>query len=282
MQEHLITVAEAARQLGVSERTLRRVLREPEHQAQLRVISRQVRGRLREVAMIPPSLLTALQGRFCADHSADNAPETVVKAPQEAYVGKQTGITFTAGTLVLVYQRLLAQKDSVIRQQAERIADLQRAIDHEREQSRRAQLQALHRRAAEMKDQNLYVSTNLYSDLRRLFEEPSVFGRTDEQPAGTGGNLVETDLSRPNEQLSQLNIPPATLVKVYEWTLRDKDAVIEQQHQRINDLLLGLEHERDQCKRAQLFFEVTEPAPAVSEARVPRKGFWETLFPSKT
>lgn len=281
MQEHLITVAEAARQIGVSERTLRRILHEPEQQAKLRVISRQIRGRVREVAMVPPALLAEMMSRFAADHSNDEPATTTIRPAQEAYVGKQTGITFTAGTLVLVYQRLVMEKDSVIQQQAERIADLQRAIDHERDQSRRAQQNALRRRAAETKDETVMISTSLHSELRKLFEDgaPTV-SRAGEQPASTGTSLVEVD-THAGDQLAALNIPPATLVKVYEWTLKDKDAIIEQQHQRINDLLVSLDHERDQCKRAQLFFEVTEPltsARAEADSIAPRRTFWQSLW----
>ena len=253
MQGFLITVAEGARQLGVSERTLRRVLREPELQAQLRSTNRQVRGRERAVIMIPPQLMTALQERFPAAQ-----PKPPITIPLEANVGQQTGVTFTTGSLVSVYQRLVSEKTMLIEQQRDRICDLQRALEHERSRSKRTQLQALNGFSTDVSGKDVMISTSLAAELRRLFAEH----RAQEALPLTFEEAVDapTESSASSESdMTGLQIDSAALVRVYEWVLKEKDLLIDQQRQSISDLQSGLEHERDQSMRANLILDVSEP-----------------------
>jgi hypothetical protein len=258
MQEFLTTIAEGSRQLGVSERTLRRVLREPDMQAQLRSTNRQVRGREREVKMIPPQLLTNLRTRFSSEH-----PHKPTRQPTEAFIGQQTGITFTGASLVTVYQRLVTEKYVVVEQLQERISDLQRAVEYERCRSKRTQQQALSSRAVDNINQRAIVTASLADELRRLFADAPVSAVGDEsKPAGASetGTPVVSAAGPTGADLSDLPVDPSSLVRIYEWVLKEKDQLIEQQHQRITDLQSSLEHERDQSERTQLLFEIGEPS----------------------
>lgn len=137
MSGELLTVAQACEALGVSERTLRRVLREPEQQAKLQASSRQVGGRIRQVSMIGPDLLAVLRGRFL-DGSRVAEPGAVAGGSQQAEQEAAAGITPVR--LALLYEQRLLDKDALIEQQRARIADLQAALGHEREHSKRAQM----------------------------------------------------------------------------------------------------------------------------------------------
>ena len=115
MTDQLLTIAQAAARLGLSERTLRRTLREPEHQAKLQAITRQIGGRVRQVSMIDGDHLRCLQRQYASGK---------LLAMQQA----ATGVSPAA--LLQAYERL-------VEEQAERIADLHRALEYELEQSRR-------------------------------------------------------------------------------------------------------------------------------------------------
>lgn len=115
MPEELLTIAHTAAQLGISERTLRRALREPELQAKLTAVSRHIGGRVRRVSLVNPQLLADLQGKYFSSHQA---------AQLQASAGNLSEDT------VKVYERLIDE-------QAQRITDLQAALDHERRQSER-------------------------------------------------------------------------------------------------------------------------------------------------
>ncbi|MBV8875695.1 MAG: hypothetical protein JO014_23560 [Metakosakonia sp.] len=136
MADELLTVAQACARLGVSERTLRRVLREPEQQAKLQATNRQVGGRNRQVAMIGPELLAVLQRRFL-DGKQRAEPAGVAGGSQQAEQEAATGMTPVR--LALLYEQRLSDKDALIEEQRARIVDLQAALEHEREQSKRAQ-----------------------------------------------------------------------------------------------------------------------------------------------
>lgn len=130
MSDELLTVAQTAARLSISERTLRRALRLPELQVKLVAISRHIGGREREVSLVNTALYEELCQKFYgygqqASHqaSAGNSPAAL------------TGL----------YERLLEAKD-------QQIADLQAALQNERLQSERL------RRAVEDVRQELAVS----------------------------------------------------------------------------------------------------------------------------
>lgn len=136
MADELLTVAEACGRLGVSERTLRRVLRAPELQAELQAVNRRIRGRDRQVMMVTPALLHRLGEQLSDANTPPKAPE-LTGGDEEA--GQQATAGITPVRLALLYEQRLADKDALIEEQRARIADLQAALEHEREQSKRAQ-----------------------------------------------------------------------------------------------------------------------------------------------
>lgn len=114
MTEEPLTVAQATARLGISERTLRRVLRDPEHQAKLQAVTRQVNGRLRDTIMIPPELYRCLKERFLSANQPAN---------QQAAGG------ILPVDMIRLYERLIEEQNA-------RITELQQALEYEREQSR--------------------------------------------------------------------------------------------------------------------------------------------------
>lgn len=115
MSDDLLTIAQTSVLLGVSERTLRRALKSADLQARLVAVNRHIGGRTRQVSLVSPQLLHELKGKyFSVEQQAD----------QQASAGA------SPADLVTIYERLLNE-------QAQRIADLQTALEHERRQSER-------------------------------------------------------------------------------------------------------------------------------------------------
>ena len=71
-----MTVKQACDVLGVSERRLRRVLRDPAIQARIGAQYRQGTGRYRQVVSIGPDLLADLKARFALSTEPPEPPET--------------------------------------------------------------------------------------------------------------------------------------------------------------------------------------------------------------
>jgi hypothetical protein len=122
-----ISVAEAAQRLGVTERTLRRLLCREEYAAQTRQETRQTRTGTRQTTLFPAALLPRLAQHFekwenAAKHGAKNGAGIRRNALNTA--GPNTAL------VMQTYERLLAEKEA-------RLGELQAALDHEREQSKR-------------------------------------------------------------------------------------------------------------------------------------------------
>lgn len=116
MTETLLSVAQACKVLGVSERTLRRILREPEMAARIQAKDRQTRTGLRRSSLLDDELISAISKRLeVAEEELDN-------------IGNYTGRR--QAELMQMYESLLSEKD-------QRISDLTAALNHERAQSRR-------------------------------------------------------------------------------------------------------------------------------------------------
>jgi Tfp pilus assembly protein FimV len=107
----LLSIAEASRVLGISERTLRRVLRDPEIAARTLAKDRQTRTGRRRAILLSPELIAELSGRMCAN---ENGGTNTSKMPAD---------------VAAVYEHLLAEREA-------RIADLTAALEYEREQAR--------------------------------------------------------------------------------------------------------------------------------------------------
>jgi len=116
MTDTLLSVAQACRVLGVSERTLRRILREPEMAAKIQAKDRQTRTGLRRSSLLSPELLNEISQRLSLAETSLNDD------------GDNTGRR--QADIVQMYENLLAEKDR-------RIGDLTAALNHERAQSRR-------------------------------------------------------------------------------------------------------------------------------------------------
>ena len=144
--EEPITIREAADRLGVSERTLRRFFQADEQAAKLVAISRQVGGRCRVVRLVPLAVIEELQEVFQSRKMAGRGEhdQQAEQAAEQQAGNRQAGGNHEAGgeasradmeigprALIMVYERLLAEKDA-------RIEELTAALDHERQQSKRA------------------------------------------------------------------------------------------------------------------------------------------------
>ena len=119
LPEQPLTIAQACRVLGVSERTLRRILRQPEMQAQMLAEHRRTATGLRRSSLLPPHLIQLIKY------------DVLQSQKHTQYTVANTGTLSESSTLA--YERLLAE-------QAARIADLQASLLLERE--RVAQLTA--------------------------------------------------------------------------------------------------------------------------------------------
>ena len=162
-----LTVKQACDVLGVSERRLRRVLRDPAIQARIGAQYRQGTGRYRQVVSIGPDLLADLKARFALSSEPPEPPETgagtigAETGTDRGAIGADRGMVSLSPESVAVYSdRLLAERERVITEQAARIADLQAALAHEREQSR------IHASAAARANMLLSVSSGLDTDSR--------------------------------------------------------------------------------------------------------------------
>jgi len=162
-----LTVKQACDVLGVSERRLRRVLRDPAIQARIGAQYRQGTGRYRQVVSIGPDLLADLKARFALSTEPPEPPETgsgtigADTGTDRGAIQADTGAVSMPSELVAAYSdRLLAERERIIAEQAARIADLQAALAHEREQSR------IHASAAARANMLLSVSSGLDTNSR--------------------------------------------------------------------------------------------------------------------
>ncbi len=168
-----LTIAQAAKQLHVSERTLRRALRGPDLQARLQATTRQVAGRTRQVSLIDAELLALLSQRFYSKHHPKRAAGTADGTAGGNQQAQQTATPPDRAAEppelpVVAYQRIIAE-------QAARIADLQAALDSERENARR------HAEAA-ARAQILLGTTNATPPRPSLWQRLFMRGNTDKEP----------------------------------------------------------------------------------------------------
>jgi hypothetical protein len=121
-----VTIAEAAQRLHVTERRLRRLLERPEYSARTVTRTRRTRSGMRRSTGLPPDLvadieLVLAEEKYAADVDSDTSRRD----------SAQDGAHYAADTIpVVLYQRLLQERDRLVQEQAERIASLER--DRER------------------------------------------------------------------------------------------------------------------------------------------------------
>lgn len=113
MANSALTVAQASQHLGISERSLRRLLRDPKIAAKTQAEHRQTRTGQRRVVLLSSDLLLEIADSLRQSFSENTS--------------KNTGRT--QAEVMGDYERLLAEKDA-------RIAELIAALEHERTQSR--------------------------------------------------------------------------------------------------------------------------------------------------
>jgi uncharacterized small protein (DUF1192 family) len=134
----LLSVASVAEIVGLSKSELREVVQRPEFAQRIRYSKLTTDGKSGRSIRIPRDLVDEIRA---ATRRADNAPPTPEDNPRSAESGAQFGSGNPEMSLAIVYERLLAEKDS-------RIADLRAEIEHlravlEREQTGHARAQAL-------------------------------------------------------------------------------------------------------------------------------------------
>lgn len=165
-----LTVPEAARELGLSERSLRRILKAPEHrqatQAGTRRERRQTNTGARDATVLAPAFVEALKARLLAQAGAENGGTntgtehrqnggttqagTVAGTPANTgtppFEGSTSELLTAAGEmrLAVVYERLIQSKDAEIGRLVARVEALEGALQREQENTARAQtLQAM-------------------------------------------------------------------------------------------------------------------------------------------
>jgi len=136
-----LTIPEAAAELGIHEKRLRRLLARPEYRDRTQTGTRTTRTGERAVSLVPAALLSEVKTRLAMEQvpasqeaadqgNADNmdadgatgsgdSPKTGTRTRTEAQVQRLAG----------VYERLMMEKEA-------RIAELSAALEHERGQSR--------------------------------------------------------------------------------------------------------------------------------------------------
>jgi hypothetical protein len=136
----LLTVAQAAELLGVSERRLRRALALEENAARTVAGTRRTVTGTRRVTVLPPALVADLRACFERE-TALPTPETERGANGDTNAAERgapsTALVLTAGQIADLYERTLQAKDA-------EIATLKQALEAERE-ARRDAAQALAR-----------------------------------------------------------------------------------------------------------------------------------------
>lgn len=133
MADGLLTVAEACQVLGLSERTLRRVLKQPGMQARLQAENRQGRGKYRQVLLIPPDVLSDLKtlfldGKLASDRAKMNT----------GVISANTGIS--SASIAAIYEQRLADKDTLLAEKDKRIVELVARVDFAEQTAARAQV----------------------------------------------------------------------------------------------------------------------------------------------
>lgn len=132
MADGLLTVAEACQVLGVSERTLRRVLKGPGIEARLQAEHRRGRGKYRQVLLIPPDVLADLKTGFLGEkQSSAQAKLNTGTLPAN------TGIS--AASIAGIYELRLADKDVLLAEKDKRIAELTARAEFAEQTAARAQ-----------------------------------------------------------------------------------------------------------------------------------------------
>ena len=161
--EKVLTIAQAAQRLGISERHLRRLLARPEYADQTRTLTRTTRTGTRTSAGLPAALLESLRVAILRAHEIDarddqNADDADREQRQIHGQGgpEDRQKADKADIMPPFVSALLSEKDR-------RIEDLTMALEHEREAHRRAEtlhlgtmgeLQRLQQQAAELAAQN--------------------------------------------------------------------------------------------------------------------------------
>ena len=155
--DEMLTIAEVAALIGVTDRAVRRRLERPEYAAQTRQVTRRTRTGTRWAAALPPALVEALIQDFTqdfhrelqskpnvAEHGGEPAEDggtrrgTVSKDGGTRQVGEPPRLEAAAGiTLGQAFEIALHSKDELLSEKDARIAELTGALAHEREQSRR-------------------------------------------------------------------------------------------------------------------------------------------------
>ena len=142
----MLTIAEVAALIGVTDRAVRRRLERPEYAAQTRQVTRRTRTGTRWAAALPPALVEALIQDFTQDfhrelQSKPNVAEHGGKPAEDGgtrQVGEPPRFEAAAGiTLGQAFEIALHSKDELLSEKDARIAELTGALAHEREQSHR-------------------------------------------------------------------------------------------------------------------------------------------------
>lgn len=132
------TVAEAAAQLGISPRRLRRLLERPEYAAQTGRTTRRTRTGTRTATTLPPCLVEEIGAQIATEGNGANGAQG-----NEAGTGQEPGEQGAPerGIAALGDMRLAALYERQVQRQAEEIAFLRDAL--RREQENHARTQAL-------------------------------------------------------------------------------------------------------------------------------------------
>lgn len=134
----VLTIAEAAARLDVPERTLRHVLKRPEYAAQTRQETRQTKTGTRQSTLLSAALLPDLAQHFAKwENPAEHGNPNAARTRQEAANPAEENTAEHGRNLIPLYSMLLQEKDARLLDAQSQIASLERALEHEREQSRR-------------------------------------------------------------------------------------------------------------------------------------------------
>ena len=110
-------MAEACQALGVSERTVRRILKEPGIAARLQAEYRQGRGKYRQVTLVPSDVLADIKTLFL-----DGMQSSKQAKLNTGTIPANTGISIAS--IAAIYELRLVDKDILLTEKDKRIAEL--------------------------------------------------------------------------------------------------------------------------------------------------------------
>jgi len=127
--DEIVTIAEAARRVGITEQKLRRLLARPEHAGRTLSRTHRTRTGTRRATVLPEGLIADLRSLLERETNATGTGTQGAEPSEEGAAERAAGV-FTGEAPGPLVRALIGQYEA-------RISELTTALEHEREQGRR-------------------------------------------------------------------------------------------------------------------------------------------------